>query len=620
MARPELIALTDDGLAQLANAGLVKRVLRELAQGAAPILNESSDGAVEARFADGVVTRLAEGRGLAEASCSCPSSGVCRHRLGLALAYRQAHAQAGAAAEAWDPGTLDLAAIQVGLTREARAEWTRSRAGGLTVRLTRGATPAAALPTAHVRFLAPRDPAYARCDCAAGSGCAHVALAVEAFRESGGADEVRLGGSESPATSGTLRDLADATLARLLAEGATAGLAAHGARIDAARARAEAEGATWLALALEALAAQIAAYERRSALYDEAQVLQLAAEIHARPRATGAAAMGFGEAMETPMGKTRLVSLGARLHARGDETQASVALFDTDTGAALRVDKTFARSAGEVLMAPGMSLRNLARGQILTSVARRRADGSVGFGAGGGGKTTLIARAPTLEPREPVFASRLDALRERLVEQPPGFLRARDRAADFHVFEVADVAGQMLEPAAQLWRAAVDLAEPGARLHLERRYDAAAPGALDALARAFSGANGRVRQIAGRVALHRGEILCEPWSVSTDALIVPDFDGEGAAAKHAPESLAPVADGPTALRDFLAGALHAGSRSRDGEFLRRGRELGQRVAAAGYVQTVERWERWLAAPADDSDAFGRLAIWVVALLESEVAF
>src|SRR3954464_7007312 len=96
MARPDLVALTDDGLVQLANAGLVKRGLRELADGKAPALSETPDGTIEARFTDGTVTRLAMGRAPGDATCSCPASGMCRHRIGLVLAYRHVNREADA--------------------------------------------------------------------------------------------------------------------------------------------------------------------------------------------------------------------------------------------------------------------------------------------------------------------------------------------------------------------------------------------------------------------------------------------------------------------------------------------------------------------------------------------
>lgn len=250
MARPDLRALTDDGLIQLANAGLVKRALREVAAGAGPALAEAGDGTVEARFADGTVTRLGPGRPPDAATCTCPASGMCRHRVALVVAYRAAVADGpvegaaegpteetaertavpAAAAVAWDPGTLDGATVEAGLGGAAAAELRRLLAGGITVGLERGAVPAARLPTATVRFLVPDAVGYARCDCAAGGGCAHVALAIRAFREAAGAPEIRLGGAvpartataATPAEDG-LAEAADRVVAGLLEAGVVSG-------------------------------------------------------------------------------------------------------------------------------------------------------------------------------------------------------------------------------------------------------------------------------------------------------------------------------------------------------------------------------------------------------------
>jgi hypothetical protein len=625
MARADLLALTDDGLVQLANAGLVKRGLRDLAEGNAPILSETADGAIEAHFADGVVTRLGAGKAPGDAACSCPASGMCRHRVALVLSYRQANGDAQPTAHVadWDPGALDMAALERALTPPARTELARLRAAPMMVRLTRAVPPSASLPMATVRFLAPNDAAYARCDCVAGAGCPHVVLAIEAFRMSAGAAEATLGAAGAVELAEALREACDAVLSRLLREGSTAGMAAHGPLIDRARALSEARGATWLVLALEALAGQISAYEQRSAVYDELEALALATEIYARPRATVPSALGLGEAMETAMAKTRLASLGARILARGRDVQASVALFDTDTGATMLLEKLFSppppdkRLSHEATlsrqMAPGLSLKGLARGQVLTSVAHRRADGTARLGSGARGKSTLMGRGALVEPPAPLLVTRLETLRADLTAQPPSFLLPRNRVQHLHVFDIEEVVGQMFDPGSQVWRAAVTLSNEGGRLHLRRSYDAGAPAALDVLAAAFSGVHGHLRQIAGQIWFVDGEIVCEPWSMTGDAFIVPDCDG---AADGTHQTMTPPAgggNGPAAARTFLAGALHSGARRRDGDFLRRGQGIARTMNDAGYSSTAERLTTWLAD--DDVASFGRVAVWLSALLE-----
>lgn len=411
MARPDLRALTDDGLVQLANAGLVKRALREVAAGQGPALAEAEDGTVEARFADGTVTRLGPGRPPGEASCTCPASGMCRHRVALVVAYRAAAVADGPAqpaapaAVAWDPGSLDGAAFEAGLGGAAAAELRRLLAGGITVGLERGAVPAARLPTATVRFLVPDAVGYARCDCAAGGGCAHVALAIRAFRAAGGAAEIRLGGAApagaeaGPAEEG-LAEAADRVVAGLLEAGVVSGPEAHDAALVRLRRAAERRGATQILLAEADLAGQLAAYAGRHAAYDAAVVLALATELLGRVRG-GESALGVGQPYETAMGRTRLVSLGARLLARGRGASARVALADTDTGALLALERDFAPGEAEVdfvgslpgrLLGSGLSVSGTGQGQILTSVARRRADGLLALGRGAQGRTALLPR------------------------------------------------------------------------------------------------------------------------------------------------------------------------------------------------------------------------------------
>ncbi|WP_020095092.1 SWIM zinc finger family protein [Methylobacterium sp. 285MFTsu5.1] len=652
MARPDLRALTDDGLIQLANAGLVKRALREVAAGQGPDLAEAGDGTVEARFADGTVTRLGPGRPPGEASCTCPASGMCRHRVALVVAYRAAPVADGpadgssagaadgaaegaavpaAAPVAWDPGTLDGAALEAGLGGAAAAELRRLLAGGITVGLERGAVPAARLPTATVRFLVPDAVGYARCDCAAGGGCAHVALAIRAFRDSAGAPEIRLGGAalagaEAKPAETDLAEAADRVVAGLLEAGVVSGPEAHGAALVRLRRAAERRGATQLLLAEADLDGQVAAYAARHAAYDAAVVLALATELLGRVRG-GEAALGLGQPYETAMGKTRLVSLGARLLARGRGATARVALADTDTGALLALERAFAPGEAEAdiaaglpgrLLSPGLSVSGTGQGQILTSVARRRADGLLALGQGARGRTALLPRDALVALPAPLAARDVPSILRRLADRPPVFLRPRDRLEAFHVFPVEAVLGQAWAPGAQTWQAAVALPGAAGTLHLARAYDPAAPHALDALAGACAGRWGPVRQVAGPVRIADGALVCDPWSVSVDRLVVPDLavpDGAGHPIPPAPDL------GPATLLDeaaeLLANALHAGRRAFASSARASGADLVARLAATGYPATAARLSAFLsatlAAPGAQSEPFARAALWVAAM-------
>ncbi|GAB6842843.1 hypothetical protein HNR00_003849 [Methylorubrum rhodinum] len=634
MARPDLVALTEDGLIQLANAGLVKRALREVAAGQGPTLTDEPDGTIEARFPDGTVTRLPPGRPPGEAACTCPASGMCRHRVALVVAYRaeavsSAAGESGGAPEtapnaAWDPGTLDGAGFEAGLGISAAAELKRLLASGLTVGLEHGPVPAARLPTASVRFLVPDAVGYAACDCAAGGGCAHVAVAIRAFRAASGAAEVRLGGGDAEAAE-DLAAAVDGLVGGLLEAGTVAGPEAHGAALDGLRRAAQARGATQILLAEAELRAQLAAYAERDAAYDEGAVLALATELLARTRVGEASALGLGQPYETAMAKTRLVSLGARLVARGRGAVARVALADTDTGATLALERGFAPTGDEAgfvaglpgrVLLPGLPLAGTGRGQILTSVARRRADGLLVLGSGARGRTALLPRDAVLRLPAPLAVSEARTVLHRLTERAPGFLRPRDRLDAFHLFEVGAILGQAWSPGAQLWQAAVDLPGDGGRLHLARGYDRAAPGALDTLGAALEGRWGAVRQVAGPVRIEAGMLVCEPWSVGTERLVVPDLDDpDGPGGPLLPAPAAGARGAVEEAEALLAGALHAGRRAFAPVAASSGPRSAARLRQSGHAATAARLAAFLAAGPDTGATFARAALWFAMIRE-----
>ncbi|KMO36964.1 hypothetical protein [Methylobacterium aquaticum] len=632
MARPDLLALTEDGLIQLANAGLVKRALREVAAGQGPALTEGPDGIVEARFPDGTVTRLSPGRPPGEAACTCPASGLCRHRVALVVAYRaeavssasQVKAPEAAPSPTWNPGTLDGATFEAGLGTSAAAELKRLLGAGVTVGLDYGPVPSARLPTASVRFLVPDAVHYARCDCAAGGGCAHVAVAIRAFREAAGAAEVRLGGTDVAAAE-DLAAAVDRLVEGLLDAGTAAGPEAHGAALDGLRRAAQARGATQILLAEAELRAQLAAYAARSATYDEGAVLALATELMARTRAADPAALGLGQPYETAMAKTRLVSLGARIVARGRGAVARVALADTDTGATLALEREFEASTDEPgfvaalpgrPLAPGLTLAGIGRGQILTSVARRRADGLLVLGQGARGRTALLPRDAVLRLPAPLAVSEVRTVLHRLTDRAPGFLRPRDRLDALHLFDVGEILGQAWSPGAQLWQAAVDLPGDGGRLHLARSYDRAAPGALGILAAAFAGAYGAVRQVAGRVRIEAGTLLCEPWSVGTERLVVPDLDDpDRPGAPLLPVPAAGERDAIEETEALLAGALHAGRRAFAPVAAASGPRLVARLRQTGHAATAMRLSAFLASREGTASIFAQAALWIAVMRE-----
>ncbi len=338
--RADLLALDDGALAALANRGLVKRASREVDREPPEL---SADGPVIiAGWGDGVRTELPAG-GLDRGSCSCGASGVCRHLIGLVLAYQRAGAEprsadaeavpppagsvpgngagpdesvpagsapggsmpagsvvGGAAVgeaarrgpEPWSPGVFTdeelVARIGARLVDAAR----RAERGGYSARIRRGAVPVVELPAATVRFLVPHDLGYVHTDAKAGARDDVIALAVWAFRA---ADEqqpgtgdcvVDVGGSRAAGkVSGSGLETVVEFAAEVLRAGAVhagAGLAAMATGQIAAL---EKSGLRWPLDAVTELAGQLTAYRDRGARYSPDQLADLIAELFARHRA-----------------------------------------------------------------------------------------------------------------------------------------------------------------------------------------------------------------------------------------------------------------------------------------------------------------------------------------------
>ncbi|GAA2492884.1 hypothetical protein [Winogradskya humida] len=253
--RADLLALTAETLAELTNRGLVKRAGRELER-VVPVLTEDDDGTVHAAYPDGVGTDL-PGGGLELGKCSCGAAGICRHVVGLVLAYQQQRPGVGptasppiggeagevggrsagsgpsatatggrgagtglsapaigrpgagaglprvgtggvsASREVWSPGEFSDEQLVARLGERMVAAARRVRNAGYVARVHRGRVsdpvPGVELPTATVRFLVPHELGFARTDAASGVRDDVLALAVWAFRA---ADEQGLGGDD----------------------------------------------------------------------------------------------------------------------------------------------------------------------------------------------------------------------------------------------------------------------------------------------------------------------------------------------------------------------------------------------------------------------------------------
>lgn len=614
MSRDDLLALTPDAVAALANRGLVKRAQKEIEAGSGPALDELADGTVVGRFPDGVETRLVPRTALADTPCSCGAHGVCRHRVAVALAYpswHRAHAAADASEpvdkpveSAWSPGSVDDARLLQAIGKRALDRARALRRAGYVAEVSRGtevdAVPAAALPSCTVRFLVPDDLAYVHCDGSKDAG-EFIALAVWAFRAADARDpvlrqlvvEVSDPDTDRPSSiaAGALEP-ALALAREIVLEGFTHAADSLAARFEHARRTLLGAKLIWPSFALEELEAQLAGYRARSALYDPGVAARLVAELHARERSArtagadsalpAARVLGTEEAPETPLDHIRLVSLGVRIRGDSRYRRCSVILADPDTAGVLVMRRQYQygptdpvptpAQLGQRLFAPRTSLSAVAKGQIVTAAARRRANRELVLGQSRVARTSVTPSAGDWSSLPDGLLIRDIAQLDRaLRERAPGLIRPRSLADGVVVLETGEVGEIAYHPGAQRLDADVEDAS-GNSVRLRLTHTIAAPGAIDELARALSGKSGRVRFVSGIARRVASSIEIEPLAVVTDELCVLDLAEPGAS-----ESV--LGSGGTDHLDPVVSALHATA-----AVLEDGAHRGLRRASRAYAE------------------------------------
>ncbi|HEU5027570.1 MAG TPA: hypothetical protein VFV01_21805 [Spirillospora sp.] len=629
MTRADLLALTPDSLAALANRGLVKRAAKDLDAGNGPEITVAPDGGVEGRYPDGTAAALPAGAGLEAATCTCAATGTCRHQICLVLAYQRgaagaadAPAEEPAPAEVtdWTPGSLDDDALAAVLGRRALTAARRTHRAGYAAAIHRPTPddPVARveLQTCTVRFLVPGELGYVHTDAVASVRGEMTVLAAWAFRaadERGltGAD-VRLdvGGDGKGADGSGGLDAAARLVDQVLLEGAVHAGPVLATALRRTAAELAARNLHWPAGAVDDLAGQLAAYHDRDAAHDPARFAALIAEVRARHRASAAGGtrsqvLGTDESAETPLRRVRLTALGCRVGGTDRVRTADLFLAHAGTGVVLVLKRRWTVPDGEALTGAdlagrrilGSPLRALAAANVVSESASRSAGRVVRVAAGRIARTTVTPLGNAWEGLPAGLLVRdLKAAERALDALPPRLVRPRVEAEFVRAVEIAEVRDVGYHPGAQRLEAVVADAA-GATAVVSAEHGPYRPAALDALAAALADAP---RMVTGAVRRDRGGLVIDPFAVLTaSGPVVPDLaPGDGAAVLDGPSAAAPdpLGDAVRAALDVCAEAAHRGLLhatpglrdriARTGEDLRR---TGLRAAAgalAGLAGTL----------------------------------
>ena len=652
-ARADLLALTPDTLAALANRGLVKRATKDVEAGAAPVVTIDQDHTVRGRFDDGTTVSLPPGAGLDSGACSCAAPGVCRHLVTLVLAYRRTALAPGAAtgpapdpgdaplrstgaepaAEAWSPAALDDGALTKAFGAAALAAARRTYERGYGARVHHPTAhrpePWVELPTCTVRFPVPGEIAYALTDAVASLRGEVVTLAVWAFRaaaEEGADDTVQVGGRPAarPAGGPSLDEAAGLAEELLLSGAAHAGPVLGGALTRAGAALA-ADSLHWPAGAVAELADQLSAYTARSADHRPELVAALLTEIHARRAAAALpSVLGVRETGETQLRRVRLTSLGCRVRTTGGGAAAEVYFAHPGAAAVLVLHKEWAAADKRELTGHRLSTRRhlgttlggLATGNLVSESARRTASRALTVSGSRVGATSVTPVATSwTELPEPLLVRDLAALTSAWAGRPPRLIRPRVEAESMRVISLSDVERVGYDPAEQRLEAVVR-DEAGTLAVVSSGYRPACPGALDALASALEGG---ATHISGSVHLVGGGIRIDPVAVLTpDGVIVPDLapgDGSTALARAVGRPSDPLTAALANAEGALAAAAHSGLRRLSAQARARVDEAATALSRTGLTHSAALLRAFLGkARALDTAEAAAAAAWLDAHL------
>src|SRR5215207_674638 len=357
MPRDDLLHIAPDDLAALTNRGTVKRAQRELENKEVTAeLGEDEAGTVTAKWSDGVTCPLPGGKTISDARCTCPATELCRHVVRTVLAY-QAQAPAtptSGEGGAWDPGAITDTELEKHFKPAALAQARTQFQKGLLVELVKSHKPTVRFHdlACTLRFQVRGDVRYVYCDCAGAVPCAHVPLAIWAFRRLTSEQTAGIITTQEytmPIPASVL-DLID----EVLLEGAEAGLAAAGGAWRDRLSRLELEcrnsGLIWPAEVVAELIHQFERYTEHDARFDPDEFAQLVGELLIRADTirndTGAVPQllvrGTASDHWTDLGSARFIGVGCGVRLGRRRATVVAYLQDVNSGSMVAVSREFA--------------------------------------------------------------------------------------------------------------------------------------------------------------------------------------------------------------------------------------------------------------------------------------
>ncbi|MFQ3857727.1 hypothetical protein ACLK29_17635 [Leptospira kirschneri] len=446
--RQDILSLSLQELEVLTSKGTVNRALKDIESGTKGEWKETENGSIEVVWEDSVTCILPGSVPIQESSCTCSSTGVCRHIIRTIVAY-QKRTISDKPNLSWNPGSISDESLRSFISASSFTKAKSIFNSGIAVELDRTDVPVAkihGLGTVH--FPVPNDIRYARADCKGSLGEQIIAVAVWSFRLMHLEKEFVSTNIQEIKISSDITDRANIILKEIVQYGFQGASEYLKERLSQLERSCLEEGLLWPAEVLSELQEEYSKYLLHDSLFDPDQVVYLLGEwiirMDALKENKGAVPSlvirGDTKAYSSELIVRSLIGLGSgiKVFKKGfvvlsyfaDPKSDKILLYECSFEK--QMDEPF-HSIGNFPVLKGIPIYDFGKSSILSSSIKKNASGKLQFS----NKVTLNPQTFSFESlSRNIFSDNFNETMKTLLEKPPRPLGPRWAAGNFFVFKV----------------------------------------------------------------------------------------------------------------------------------------------------------------------------------------
>ncbi|EMJ90522.1 hypothetical protein LEP1GSC198_1087 [Leptospira kirschneri str. JB] len=446
--RQDILSLSLQELEVLTSKGTVNRALKDIESGTKGEWKETENGSIEVVWEDSVTCILPGSVPIQESSCTCSSTGVCRHIIRTIVAY-QKRTISDKPNLSWNPGSISDESLRSFISASSFTKAKSIFNSGIAVELDRTDVPVAKIHgLGNVHFPVPNDIRYARADCKGSLGEQIIAVAVWSFRLTHLEKEFVSTNIQEIKISSDITDRANIILKEIVQYGFQGASEYLKERLSQLERSCLEEGLLWPAEVLSELQEEYSKYLLHDSLFDPDQVVYLLGEwiirMDALKENKGAVPSliirGDTKAYSSELIVRSLIGLGSgiKVFKKGfvvlsyfaDPKSDKILLYECSFEK--QMDEPF-HSIGNFPVLKGIPIYDFGKSSILSSSIKKNASGKLQFS----NKVTLNPQTFSFESlSRNIFSDNFNETMKTLLEKPPRPLGPRWAAGNFFVFKV----------------------------------------------------------------------------------------------------------------------------------------------------------------------------------------